>query len=170
MKYIPEKKVDYYYTNGDEFRTLDNNNYIGLYYESSEMKYTKDTKEILLPIDLSENIVEYLKLTSFDLYGDIESITPYKPTVTDDDYFNRYITRYFAKKRTSDLIFEIDKENFLILKQNYNTYYKVTSLLWGVSKTSNHSIENDNLETVINKDKEMLGLKNILTDYTEFSL
>lgn len=103
-----------------------------------------------------------------------------------DDYEKGRITRYFIKRRNSmtyEDIFEVDKIQFKLLKQNKNGIdnnlyigiemdWKLTGPLNDIKEGFNttYGVYDTNQRMVFLKDREFPGLKNFLTDYIEFSI
>jgi cell division septal protein FtsQ len=100
-----------------------------------------------------------------------------KPIVTLSDAENKYITRYFIQLVTDkDYIVEVDKIQFENLKNNprfncLKLQWKIVGKKESERKTVNvviFGVQDINRETILKADLTMAGLKQYITDYTEF--
>ena len=108
------------------------------------------------------------------------------PVLTMEDFEKGKITRYFIRRRNSTLqedIYEVDEAQFKLLKRSKNgidkNLYLGVEMAWKLTGPLNdereqfnviYGVQDTNKRMVILKDREMSGLKQFLTDYTELSI
>jgi hypothetical protein len=107
---------------------------------------------------------------SYEIYP-----TYYKPTPTSDDYSKGYIYRYLIQKISDLTIIEVNKNKYNELSTQY--YTKII-LQWIISGPKNNQYKNkilerkgvqeQNIQTLVENEKSMKGLKNYLNNPLEF--
>jgi len=185
--------------NPGEFTLSDGSPYSGPYYTTFDGKtfsgvnpYTPGsvplTKEILNknegPAILDPNSIDYNSLKNNKLTTLIDPI-PFTPKPTPEDYKKGKITRYLARQRngTQFRIMEINQltyDNLLNNRGGLNTsLWKVISLFWQISGPLNDQrvdgvrtragIIDTNQRVLDNAEKNFIGIKQYLTDLTQFA-
>lgn len=185
--------------NPGEFNLPDGSSYSGLYYITFDGKtytganpYTPGsvplTKNLLnknednLILDINNN--DYNSLKSPQLARLIDP-TPYTPKPTEEDYKKGKITRYFARQRngTQFKIMEINQETYDNLSNNRGglnySLWKVISIFWQISgplrdeRVNNirtrAGIIDTNQRVLDNAEKNFIGIKQYLTNLTQFA-
>lgn len=159
------------YTNGKEWMLEDGTEWFGTYHKYntgevySESNYIKGVSKPLIPyIDISE-VDKYTKF-QYDLLVE-DTITdffapPYiKVSPTQDDYNNGYTTRYVIKRISNGLFSETDRANYA--KVQLEHYFK-TIIRWKL--IGDAVIVNQRI--VRNAEKDIEGISNYITNYSEF--
>jgi hypothetical protein len=110
-----------------------------------------------------------------DILSDVAFPTYYKPIVTKNDYTKGYINRYFTQKINDLTITEVNKDKY---NQIYSQYYNKIYIQWIISGPKNNQYKNkilerkgvqeQNIQTSIESEKKMIGIKNYLNDPLEF--
>jgi hypothetical protein len=185
--------------NPGEFNLPDGSPYSGPYYTTFDGKiYTGSnpyspgsvplTRNLLnknednIILDINNN--DYNSLKSSQLARLIDP-TPFTPKPTEEDYKKGKITRYFARQRngTQFKLMEINQETYDNLSNNrggLNTsLWKVTSIFWQISgplrdeRVNNirtrAGIIDTNQRILDNAEKNFIGIKQYLTDLTQFA-
>jgi hypothetical protein len=141
------------------------------------------TDSVNLDIDTIKKI-QYEALNS-SLNVNLINPTPFTPRPTDIDYEAGKITRYLARQRsgTTFKIMEIDKATYDAF-QNNNTkenyaLWKPISIFWQISGplrnerinniTTRAGIIDTNQRVLDNAEKNFIGIKQYLTNLTQFS-
>lgn len=108
--------------------------------------------------DLLKSIEDYNSLIQLQFTNVISTI---KLIVTDYDYELGYITRYFFKQKnvSNSVIVESLKKDWS--KSKFNPLYNNISIDWRIIGKQS-VIEEENLKTIIEADKIMLGIKHLL--------
>ena len=169
--YYPQGQIQKgLYTNGGEWMFVDGTEYVGDYhkYTTGEVytisSYIDGVSKELIPYQNVQNYsikqnFEYTKLTSeldkFHLanFG--------KELPTQDDYNKGFMLRYIVQRKSSNLITEVtNDESSNIQEEHYN---KVT-LPWKL--VGDAIVVNQRVVNSIEKDIE--GISNYITDYSEF--
>lgn len=115
----------------------------------------------------------------------LQDPTPYTPKPTDEDYRKGKITRYFARQRngTQFKIMEIDQTTYDNLSNNrggLNTaLWKVITIFWQISGPlrdirvgnirTRAGIIDTNQRVLNNAEKDFIGIKQYLTNLTQFA-
>lgn len=136
------------------------------------------------PTSTDLNNIDYNSLKSNKLATLIDP-TPFTPKPTDEDYKKGKITRYFARQRngTQFKIMEIDQptyDNLLNNRGGLNTsLWKVISIFWQISGPLNDQkvngirtragIIDTNQRVLDNAEKNFIGIKQYLTNLTQFA-
>ena len=139
--YLPKSKyVGDQYTPGDEWvKVGENIPYIGYYFTAwNGRTYTgrrpgDGTNEILNPfVGFSEDIDRTTNKTTYDIVSnDIQAfalkktlpVPVYYPVPTREDYSNLSFTRYLAKERLTQKVFEISQQTYTDLVSKNTKYY-----------------------------------------------
>lgn len=175
--YYPKSQIKTnLYTNGKEFVRKDNNEkYKGYYWQNSSNKfYTGKTPSDKPTVELFKDTFQTpISSTSVTLDEGPENINPtsfwqtqYSPLTstppgktpppfislpTEKDYELGEFQRYFTKKRTQNIYFEISEDDYgLLLEQNPNIQYQLylpISLSWRL-KGSKEEIYSTNRNTI----------------------
>jgi len=164
------------YTNGNEYVTaLNNKDYIGNYNIGPDGSYytgktyiygeSKILKLKVIEEEESPQIFEYNELNTKYSNQDFLSLISYYPTLSDKDYEQKIIKRYFARKANdkSSAIIEIDEKQY---KKN-NKYYAYVLLDW---KIAGIDISDYNYKQVEEANEKMAGIKLVLANLTELSI
>jgi len=155
--------------------------------------YTPYSNQLIaiLPKDYNSNpdiksnqVLEYDDLKPSKLPQLIDPI-PYTPKPTEEDYKRGKITRYFARQRngTQFKLMEIDQPTYDNLSNNrggLNTaLWKVISIFWQITGPLNDQrvgnirtragIIDTNQRVLNNAEKDFIGIKQYLTNLTQFS-
>ena len=115
----------------------------------------------------------------------LQDPTPYTPKPTDEDYRKGKITRYFARQRngTQFKLMEIDQTTYDNLSNNRgglnSSLWKVISIFWQISGPlrdervgnirTRAGIIDTNQRVLNNTEKNFIGIKQYLTDLTQFA-
>lgn len=198
MKYFPKSRIiTNTKALPGQFTTPNGEDYVGLYYTTFDGKsFTGATPTSGSSIPLTEspltlgqsNIIDntfiYKKLNP-SLTINLINPTPFTPRPTDEDYKVGKITRYLARQRsgTTFKIMEIDKATFdafqnSTTKDNY-ALWKSISIFWQISGplrnerinniTTRAGIIDTNQRVLDNAEKSFIGIKQYLTNLTQFS-
>lgn len=120
-------------------------------------------------------------MINIDTYGDHQVqlfVYPkrYNLNVTQDDYDNKYVIRYFVKKINEFSVIEVDQSNYNQLSTSLFAkvliIWKLTGPLRNVyvdGKLYERGIYETNLEKLNLAAKTMPEIKNFITDYTQYS-
>lgn len=160
------------YTQGNEFMTLDKEEYVGAYHKYlntgeifSGNSYNERTSQKLIPLIRgikNKSILDYLKssdeMMELDktivylesgVYKPNDYVAPisYYPKVTQEDYNRGYIERYFTKKRndTGHNIIEINESTYSGINTNGpidGNLYAKYKLKWKISGKLNDVVKN----------------------------
>lgn len=170
--YYPEGQIQKgLYTEGGEWMLEDGTEYIGDYhkYITGEV-YTKST----FVKNVSKQLVPYINLSDEDnkvkfeydnLRDDeVESFVfanYTKTQPTQKDYDKGYYSRYFVKRHFDQIITEVSKDTFNSVQDEH---YLRLELAWKLRDNA----ADVNLLQVRNAEKDIKGISNYITDYTEF--
>lgn len=171
--YYPEGQIQKgLYTEGREWMLEDGTEYIGDYHKYitgevfTKSSFIKNVSQLLIPfIDMS---VKDLK-QKFDYDALVEEptnefvIAKYGITLpTQEDYDKGYFKRYFAKRHFSQIITEVTNDNFIDLQEEY---YVKLELAWKLRG----NVEETNMKQVRTAERDIKGISNYLTNYSEFA-
>ena len=181
------------YTAGEEFMLETGIEYKGFYHryidgaiatgaaphKSESKKLIKYYKQLLQPTNfIYDNLIK----------KKLPEVFPYQmlPIPELEDYENGKFTRYFLRRRnysTYEDIIEVNKPQWKLWKkpndgineklyQGLELSWKLTGPLRDVPNTFNteYGVADTNQRLVFLKDREMVGLKNYLTDYIELTI
>lgn len=174
------------FTQGKEFMTEDNIEYIGSYhrYITGEI-YT----EAKWNVRKSKRLIKYVEITTKQTYVydilkpnlSLKYIQPYAHSVivTKSDIRTGYITRYFIKKINNETIIEINKTQYDAWTRDVieKKMYVATSLTWYISGAIEDTTSGVvNIPGVITKNQKqvkyanrnLIGLSSKLTNFTEY--
>lgn len=185
--------------NPGQFTTPNGENYTGPYYTTFDGKSftgTNPTSGSSIPLTESpltlgqSNVVGSIDTFTYKQLNPNLSInlinpTPFTPSPTEADYKAGKITRYLARQRngTTFKLIEINKTTYDTF-QNNNTkenyaLWKTISIFWQISgplrneKTNNITIRagiiDTNQRVLDNAEKNFIGIKQYLTNLTQFS-
>jgi hypothetical protein len=185
--------------NPGEFTLSNGVDYTGPYYTTFDGKsftganpYTSVSNllvKALPPIADSEftdpNVDDYNQLKSSNQSLSLIDPTPFTPKPTEEDYKRGKITRYFARQRngTQFKLMEIDQTTYNNLNDrrgglNYSLW-KVISIFWQISgPTRDQRVGNirtragiidTNQRVLDNAEKDFIGIKQYLTNLTQFA-
>lgn len=199
MPYFPKSRIiENQKANPGEFILPSGKEYIGPYYTTFDGRsFTGANPYSLNSIPLTINptpqvnnqfinpsLEDYNQLNPSNL-AQLVDPTPYTPKPTPEDYKKGKITRYFARQRngTQFKIMEIDQttyDNLSNNRGNLNTsLWKVISIFWQISgplrdqKINNirtrAGIIDTNQRVLDNAEKNFIGIKQYLTNLTQFA-
>ena len=159
------------YTDGKEWMLEDGTEWVGTYHKYvtnevyTESNYIKGVSKPLIPyIDISQTD-KYTKF-QYDLLIQ-DTITdffapPYvKVSPTQEDYNSGFTTRYIVKRISNDLFSETDRSNYSKVQGEH--YFK-TKIRWKL--VGDAIIVNERI--VRNAEKDIKGISNYITNYSEF--
>ena len=197
MPYYPKSRIiENLNANPGEFILPNGKEYIGPYYITFDGKSftgSNPYSSISIPLTKVEVLADpELRDPLPDEYNNIKflnlSLTdpiPFTPKPTEEDYKRGKITRYFARQRngTKFRIMEIDQKTYDNLSNNrggLNTsLWKVISIFWQISGPlhdqkvkgirTRAGIIDTNQRVLNNAEKNFIGLKQYLTDLTQFA-
>ena len=185
--------------NPGQFTLTNGKEYTGPYYTTFDGKsftganpYTPNSNS-LVPIPPKIADVEYTN-PPFDEYNQLKpnnlsssliDPTPFTPKPTQEDYKRGKITRYFARQRngTQFKLMEIDQTTYNNLNDrrgglNYSLW-KVISIFWQISGPlrdqrvgnirTRAGIIDTNQRVLNNAEKDFIGIKQYLTNLTQFA-
>ena len=181
------------YTAGKEFMLADETEYVGFYHRyidgivnTGAVPHKSNSKKLIKYIDKifqPYNLI-YNKLIKKRLPESFPTQALVIPNL--DDYENGKFTRYFLRRRnysTYEDIIEVDKPQWKLWKkpndgineklyQGLELSWKLTGPLHDEPNTFNtkYGVADTNQRLVFLKDREMVGLKNYLTDYIELTI
>lgn len=175
------------YTEGGKFMTEDYNNYKGYYNIQSDGNIysgyylTKKSQRLIKFVSSfdKKEMGVYDKIKTHDLKKSFNVISK-KFEPTKKDFQRGFAYRYFCKKRKSVFIVEIDDKQYnKIISGNYSNslIYKAIKIPWKL-KGEMFDIYNENIRVIngvfdtnkriiINAEKELPGIKNIINSYLE---
>jgi len=170
--YYPEGQIQKgLYTQGAEWMLEDGTEYVGDYHKYitgevfTKSAYIKNISQKLIPyINLSQ-IDNRVKFEYDNLRDEeVESFVfaKYeKPTPLQRDYDTGFYYRYFAKRHFDGLITEISKNTYDLLQPEH---YTTLELAWKLRDNATDV----NLLQVRTAEKDIKGISNYITNYSEF--
>jgi len=191
--YFPKSRIITGMISNNEFATNDGNSYNGPYYITFNGKYytglnpqsknsveifkNYEKDEIIKKNNLNELSIKYNKNNPSKVVKEYLEPKQYSYKINKEEYQNGKITRYFAKERKirNYKIMEIDKNTYddILNKKGIYNYpgWDVISLFWMISdgKFPLSFVENQNKRILEIKNKSFIGLREYLTDLTQFS-
>lgn len=193
MPYYPKSRYSKpLKSNPNEIFTMDGKPYDGLYvitFDGEMYTGEKPTKKSLnlQKIEVKDNInskkingnienIKYSNLNGNNLQEFLEP-TQYYPIITDKEYEEQRMIRYFAKQRKlrNFKFIEINKEIYddIVNQKGIYNYpgWDVMSMLWIISngKLNEDFVKNQNIRITEEKNKQFIGLINYIQNYTQFS-
>jgi hypothetical protein len=184
--YTEDEIVNGLYTLGGEFSTDDNMEYIGPYhrYTTTNEIYTESKWNLRLSLRLKpysklpEAVKTYKSLKTVPISG-FESVTNTTATITTADIAAGYVTRYFCKKRNSDIVIEIDKIQYdKWINQLIDVImYDAVPVTWKITGPLHDTIENNitvpgvleyNRKQLLEIQNTIPTIMNYVTDYAEY--
>jgi hypothetical protein len=185
--------------NPGQFTLTNGKEYTGPYYTTFDGKsftganpYTP-VSNLLIPVPpqiadlelVNAPFEEYNQLKPSNLPSTLIDPTPFTPKPTEEDYKRGKITRYFARQRngTQFKLMEIDQTTYNNLNDrrgglNYSLW-KVISIFWQISgPTRDQRVGNirtragiidTNQRVLDNAEKDFIGIKQYLTNLTQFA-
>lgn len=196
MPYYPKFRIlENQQANPGEFLLPDGKEYTGSYYTTFDGKsFTGSNPYSLNSIPLTKiNIPDSpFNQPLSETYNNLKPLnlslidpTPFTPKPTEEDYKRGKITRYFARQRngTRFKIMEIDQPTYNNLSNNRGglnaSLWKVISIFWQISGPlhdqkvkgirTRAGIIDTNQRVLNNAEKNFIGLKQYLTDLTQFA-
>lgn len=174
------------FTQGKEFMTEDNKEYIGSYhrYITGEI-YTESNWNVRK----SKRLVKYVEITTkrsfvYDTLKPNIALKYIQPnahniTISKNDIRNGYITRYFIKKINSETIIEINQTQYNAWLQDVieKKMHVAITLTWYISGNIEDitsgivaipGVISKNQKQVAYASKTLPGLSNILTNFIEY--
>ena len=117
---------------------------------------------------------QYTNIGGIDMSNDVYP-NYYKPVPTSKDYSKGYINRYFVQKINDLKITETNKNNY---NDIYNNYFSKLVIQWIISGPKNNvyknkildrkGVQEQNIQTLVENEKSMKGIKNYLNNPLEF--
>jgi len=169
--YYPEGQIQKgLYTYGKELMSEDGIEYIGDYhtYSTGEVftksTYLRNVSQKLIPyVNLSEvAIAEKFRYDGLVKFNSNFEFASYGQTIpTQDDYNSRFVIRYFVKRHFNDIITEVTKATYSKLS---TIFYKKIELRWKLSGDA--PMVNERI--IRNAEKDIKGISNYITNYSEF--
>ncbi len=170
--YYPEGQIQKgLYTDGGEWMFEDGTEYVGDYH-----KYTTGevyTKSVFVK-NVSKQLITYINLSKSDSKvkfqydnlrdGDVESFVfaKYeKNQPTQKDYDRGYYSRYFVKRHFDQIIAEVNKDTFNSVQDEHYSKLEIAWKLRG-------NVVDINLLQVRTAEKDIKGISNYITNYSEF--
>lgn len=193
MAYYPKSRIILGRTSNGEFTMNDGKSYVGPYYITFNGKYYTGTNpqdknsleifknverdEINKKTNLNDSSIKYNKINKFKPLDKLLEPIQYSYKPDTNDYTKGKITRYFAKERKirNYKIIEIDKPTFEDIFYQKGTYnypgWDVISIFWMISdgRFPINFVENQNKRIIEIKNKSIIGLREYLTNLTQFS-
>ena len=192
--YKPRKQktvpLDIKYTHGNEYMDSDGVAYNGYYYVSNGISYLYNPEVslerntiLLYKLVKDRNIIEYFVNVNKNRNIFVSPEQKY-PSVTDLDYENKYIKRFFIQNKSTTDVIEINEEQFSNIdirclngkKINGNLYEGFT-IDWKITGPKNDKFRNSvlvesgvsdtNSRTIRLLDPKYPKLKKVLRDYVE---
>jgi len=182
--YLPKTKYRTgLYSDGRTLVTsLNGEAYTGPYIETFDGRYFSgnspmdpNSKELAVIEPLPEGPVTYLEPLEYDEIRQDEEAFKLRdtlqlqisyPVVTEKDRTQASITRYFAKDKSTDRIFEINRQDYLSILQKevkyYYPRYEVRGLNWSLISSGVNQISINQLEKVFS------GISEYLKDPSQF--
>lgn len=119
LKYSKSEIDNNLYTFGEEWMTIDTQEYKGLYhqYTLTEETYTggtwnESTSKLLLPITKESESIKTYNDVKNQIKESYDAIIPIQITITSADTNRGYINRYFLKKINESIYIEISSDQF----------------------------------------------------------
>jgi hypothetical protein len=183
--YNKEEIVENQYTTGKEYMTKNRVEYIGLYhkYVTGEV-YTLATfnanKSIsLMPYQEESLDIKLYKTNKPKIKTKYNTPSIFYPSPTTDDIKKKRMTRYILKNVSTNQIFETNLQTVKDYQKKKidNNLYQLETINWKISGPLNTITVNgitqtgvieENIETIRNKSKKMLGLLQYFKSYSEF--
>jgi hypothetical protein len=199
MPYFPKSRIiENQKANPGDFTLPNGKDYTGPYYTTYDGKtYSGANPYSLNSIPLTRKVVSNKEGSitqdeNLDNYKNLKPSTaqltdptPYTPKPTDQDYKRGKITRYFARQRngTQFKLMEIDQTTYDNLSNNKgglnSSLWKIISIFWQISgplrdeRVNNirtrAGIIDTNQRVLNNAEKNFIGIKQYLTNLTQFS-
>ena len=171
--YYPEGQIQKgLYTEGKEWMLEDGTEYVGDYHKYStgevftKSSYIKNVSELLIPY-VNLNIREFKEKFEYDrLIGEPREdfvfatygVTP--PTQKEYDF--GYFKRYFVKRHFDNIIIEVTFDTFDAVQEEH--YVKV-EIGWKLTG----DVVDVNYTQITLANEKMVGLRNYITNYSEFA-
>ncbi len=199
MPYFPKSRIiENQKANPGEFTLSNGKGYTGPYYITFDGKvysganpYTPGSVPLTRKV-VNNNESSISQDPNIDIYNNLKipsvqltDPTPYTPKPAEEDYKKGKITRYFARQRngTQFKIMEIDQQTYDNLFNNRGglnySLWKVISIFWQISgplrdeRVNNirtrAGIIDTNQRVLDNAEKNFIGMKQYLTNLTQFS-
>lgn len=170
--YYPEGQIQKgLYTEGLEWMLEDGTEYIGDYHKYitgevyTKSAFVKNVSKQLIPYI---NLSKYDNTVKFEYDGLVsEEIPPFlaakyeKPQPNQKDYDAGYYLRYFVKRHFDQIITEVSKDTFNAVQDEH---YTKLELGWKLRDNAS----NANLLQVRTAEKDIEGISNYITNYSEF--
>lgn len=197
MPYYPKSRIiENQRANPGQFILPNGKEYTGPYYTTFDGKsftganpYSSISVPLIKTIIMADPPRDEVVVSEYDnlkpLNLSLIDPTPFTPKPTEEDYKRGKITRYFARQRngTKFRIMEIDQKTYDNLSNNrggLNTsLWKVISIFWQISGPlhdqkvngirTRAGIIDTNQRILNNAEKNFIGLKQYLTDLTQFA-
>ena len=170
------------YTKGKEWMLVDGTEYVGDYH-----KYTT-TNEVFTKSkylkNISRKLIPYVNIENYDIkktfeYDNLINSKPAqfkygmygKMVPVEKDYINGSYTRYFIKRHFQSIITEVNKDTF---NESTEEFYVKVELLWKLTGPLNDTdketgVYDTNRRLVLLADTDMVGIRNYVTNYTEYA-
>lgn len=170
------------YTNGKEWMLEDGTEYVGDYHMYTRTNEVFTKSQYLS--DVSQKLIPYLNIENYDIKKtfDYDNLVKSKPskfehglygkTLPNDlDYANGFYTRYFIKRHFQNVISEVSKDTF---SQANDEFYIKVELKWKLTGPLNDigiekGVYDTNQRLVLLAENDMVGIRNYVTNYTEYA-
>jgi hypothetical protein len=180
--YYPEGKIQKgLYTIGKQWMTEDGKEYIGGYhtYTTGEVftqaSYIKDVSKKLIPYkDVSQQSVK--EVFDYDALPKKSNLAEHffptysKATPIESDYLKGFVKRYYVRSMLNGIIMETSIRDYSKVRPEV---FEKTTITWKITGPINDSgsepgIEDTNRRLVNLAEREVKGITNYITNFTEF--
>jgi hypothetical protein len=186
--YVPENQIiKNLSTTGKEWMFPDGTEYIGKYHRYTngavftEARYTTVSRELIPYQEQSSQNYDYIELKGTTNFQSPKYISPLP---TGKQYKTGRYTRYFISARntvSTAAIFEIDEAQYKLWKSNKidRSLYIAIELPWKLTgprfddifvQPKKAGVEDTNRRIVFQKNPELPGIADLLTDYIEYTI
>ena len=117
---------------------------------------------------------QYTNIGGIDMSNDVYP-SYYKPFPTLKDYEKGYINRYFVQKINDLTITEVDKDRYNKIYTNYFNKLVIQWIIFGPKNSlynnkilDRKGVQEQNIQTLVENEKSMKGIKNYLNNPLEF--
>ena len=117
---------------------------------------------------------QYINIGGIDMSDDVYP-NYYKPLPTSKDYSKGYINRYFVQKINDLTITEVNKNKYNDIYTNYFNKLVIQWIIFGPKNSlynnkilDRKGVQEQNIQTLVENEKSMKGIKNYLNNPLEF--
>ena len=183
--YSEDEIVKNQYTTGKEYMTKSRVEYIGLYhkYITGEVftlgEWNVRKSVLLIPYEEESADIKIYRSNKTKIKTRYNTPSIFYPSPTTDDIKKKRMTRYILKNVSTNQIFETNLQTVKDYQKKKidNNLYQLETINWKISGPLNTITVNgitqtgvieENIETIRNKSKKMLGLLQYFKSYSEF--